>query len=549
MANKYVIHGATYNGDGTTSSEAVGSTVTITIASPGVVTWTGHTFVANDPVYFTTTGALPTGITANTKYYVRNPATNTFEISATSGGASINTSGTQSGTHTATGVGAWNSLLTSMGGSPGKGSIAAGDNIYVKCPAGTTTIDMTASITTTSGTRTAPINWFFDDGTIWSGANGTIKLRSNAAGSYQVIFSAFSNWYAKNFNFEVWGMYTGSGVTLIFYYGACAIHGVYFRQSTVASGRLAYHAQAQGTTTTFVNCKFEFAQVYAGYGLFLSSSYSKTNFIGCTFDMTSTPDIQVPICSGGQYGQQFTFVGGGVTGGTSNHYLVYGYTVAMAQLNVKIDGFYTGLLNLNLLSYVSTGSGSSVLSMSNIPNTIFGSTYSTNIGECYWRDGQNYPTLNAILPDAASTYWSYKVYPRYAAPGTPMEFPLKQKFYTSTAATKTLTIELLINNTYTNPKQNEYWMEVSYIQDSDGSSKTISSFEYTPVAGSTNLVSSTAGWSTTTYGAASYSKYKISVTTPTAIKQNTIILVRLLSTRAPTLTSDFFFVDPEVTLT
>lgn len=80
----------------------VSTTVTITIASPGVITWTGHNFVANSPIVFTTTGALPTGLTAGTTYYVVSPAANTFQVSSTPGGAAINTSGSQSGTHTAT---------------------------------------------------------------------------------------------------------------------------------------------------------------------------------------------------------------------------------------------------------------------------------------------------------------------------------------------------------------------------------------------------------------------------------------------------------------
>ena len=48
------------------------SVVTITIAAPGVVTWfTGtHGLVGGEIVTFTTTGALPTGITAGTSYYV-----------------------------------------------------------------------------------------------------------------------------------------------------------------------------------------------------------------------------------------------------------------------------------------------------------------------------------------------------------------------------------------------------------------------------------------------------------------------------------------------
>jgi microcystin-dependent protein len=55
-------------------------------------------------VYLTTTGALPTGLSANTQYFVAATsfATNTFTLTASYGGSAINTSGTQSGTHTLT---------------------------------------------------------------------------------------------------------------------------------------------------------------------------------------------------------------------------------------------------------------------------------------------------------------------------------------------------------------------------------------------------------------------------------------------------------------
>jgi hypothetical protein len=71
---------------------------TISIATPAVVTSTSHGLANGKRVIFQTTGALPTGITANTVYFVVNAAANTFQISATSGGAAIATSGTQSGT-------------------------------------------------------------------------------------------------------------------------------------------------------------------------------------------------------------------------------------------------------------------------------------------------------------------------------------------------------------------------------------------------------------------------------------------------------------------
>lgn len=86
----------------TSNIHGVSSTVTITIASPGVVTWTGHTFANGEPIVFSTTGALPTGLTAGTTYWIINQAANTFQVSATPGGAAINTSGSQSGTHTGT---------------------------------------------------------------------------------------------------------------------------------------------------------------------------------------------------------------------------------------------------------------------------------------------------------------------------------------------------------------------------------------------------------------------------------------------------------------
>ena len=68
---------------------------TVTSASPGVITWTAHGLTANTPIYLTGTTA-PTGLTKDVVYYVVGSAitTNTIEISATPGGAAINTSST-----------------------------------------------------------------------------------------------------------------------------------------------------------------------------------------------------------------------------------------------------------------------------------------------------------------------------------------------------------------------------------------------------------------------------------------------------------------------
>lgn len=82
------------------------ATVTISIASPAVVTLASHGFVPGQPFSFATSGALPTGITAATTYYViaAGLAAGSFEFSATPGGSAVNTSGTQSGTQTLSSV-------------------------------------------------------------------------------------------------------------------------------------------------------------------------------------------------------------------------------------------------------------------------------------------------------------------------------------------------------------------------------------------------------------------------------------------------------------
>lgn len=109
-----LINSTTVNGGVPASTTAMGisrssvspnvskGTATITIASPAVITFASHGLTANDIVQFTTTGTLPTGILANTSYYVlaAGLTTNTFEISSTAGGTPIVTTGSQSGTQT-----------------------------------------------------------------------------------------------------------------------------------------------------------------------------------------------------------------------------------------------------------------------------------------------------------------------------------------------------------------------------------------------------------------------------------------------------------------
>lgn len=78
------------------------SAVTITNASPCVVTWTKNHLPDNTPLTFTTTGALPTGLTVGSVYYKHYAITaDAFKLTDRLRGAPLNTSSAGSGTHTA----------------------------------------------------------------------------------------------------------------------------------------------------------------------------------------------------------------------------------------------------------------------------------------------------------------------------------------------------------------------------------------------------------------------------------------------------------------
>ena len=72
--------------------------ITISIATPGVITLpAGFSFPDGTSISFTSTGALPTGLTVGQVYFVVNSSGGTFNVSTTINGPAITTSGGQSG--------------------------------------------------------------------------------------------------------------------------------------------------------------------------------------------------------------------------------------------------------------------------------------------------------------------------------------------------------------------------------------------------------------------------------------------------------------------
>jgi hypothetical protein len=132
-ARNYIENGGIERGKAGFATYMDGQTFTVTIAAPGVFTvGSAHGMAVGDSMRLETTGSLPTGLATATTYYISSvPSSTTFQLSATLGGSSITTTGSQSGTHTlrtfkpsrgATGGTASHLTLASSASSPLKGA-------------------------------------------------------------------------------------------------------------------------------------------------------------------------------------------------------------------------------------------------------------------------------------------------------------------------------------------------------------------------------------------------------------------------------------------
>lgn len=159
----------------TITTDYAPKTFTVTIASPGVVSYTAHPFSNNDPVILETTGALPTGLTQHTVYYVVNKTADTFQLSATSGGAAINTSGSQSGTHAIVNV-------VSFVSAPSSGSVivvAYSNMTLSRVSAGTYQI--------TFNVAEPDVEYSVIPGTVQNDGQMTVAAQSKTVNGFQIV--------------------------------------------------------------------------------------------------------------------------------------------------------------------------------------------------------------------------------------------------------------------------------------------------------------------------------------------------------------------------
>jgi hypothetical protein len=179
--------------------------VTITSANPGVVSLTGHGLSTGACIELTTTGTLPTNLSANTNYYVIYVGVDSFRLATSAAnaiaGTAIDTSGgSPSGTHTLRycpfGIStSANFLLPNHAAVVGVGAGSQTINTRAKTAVlGLVEEDQMQQITGETF-RTGTNGGFIDVGTTMSGAfvQGTLcsnRAEANADEGYSIKFDS-----------------------------------------------------------------------------------------------------------------------------------------------------------------------------------------------------------------------------------------------------------------------------------------------------------------------------------------------------------------------
>lgn len=472
MANKYLIHGATYCGDGTASNEA---------ASAGA-------------------------------------------------------------------AGAWNDINVLEGATPAYGALVAGDVVYIrsKTSAGadiTRTLAAAVSLGSASATSTSPITWVLDNGTVWSGIDGILTYTNDSA--YMTTFRINNVFVAKTRHaWKVKNTATGSAAVLASVHGYA--DGVEF-DTSAKTGTSGAVRVLLGNGAVLENPSAKVGRIANvpsdNAGFFCPGEYTY-GFVGSIINPEIELKSTTPAGSifGGAYMTSgvMRIVGGRIYGvGATTGQAVFVSYASDSPFNMAFDS--VGLQIPRSMDMFNTSAPRMSAAEARVvaADSSLGGHYDQAWGYATSRTDNNPPYLAGELPDSAHTAWSYRVYPRLATVSRPMVLTYT-KLYTGTAAAKDISLEILVANTMAANKRN-LWATISYTDDTTGLPKSISTRDH--AAGS--LDDSTANWSATVWGMVSFLKKKLAVTTPTAVKQNTPIIVTLFGTLASTTANDIYFVDPD----
>lgn len=439
MADKYIIHGATYNGDGTTSSAAASN------GAPGA--WNTITyFEGTTPAY----GTLAAGDTV----YIRSKDA------------------------------AGNPLTFIPGGNTNLGSSAASAAapiVWIIDNSGTIWSGVTGSLVYNHHTPTVSrsMTVLANNTVIADVQDGFVFRVTNVSGtdSYLITLNGDTKnvWHDKTAQNDPTNNYTSSTKLGQNTTHTNLHHTTYKPGSSASMGRALMSLNTWHGIATLINPQIEILN-------------SRTGGQVC-FDVYGTYQQLLNVVGGRVYG----------AGATTGQALLVleGPTGVAFKHNVFIHGLnYPKEMNIfnpaaepvgyaNIIDITGCDEGA-------------GAHYETGWGYVTSRTDNNPPTLSTTLPDGALTPWAWRLYPRNTLPTVPAQLDLVAYSQAESAA-KTITLEFLAESNYT-PTYGNTWMEVSYT-DLSGVARTESTVvpNSTTVCASSTAAWSTTNWYISTF--------------------------------------------------
>jgi hypothetical protein len=471
-------------------------------------------------------------------------------------GSTYNGDGTTSAAASSDGgVGAWNNLTYMYGTTPAYGTLPIGTTVYVRSKDAANadiTVTLTANITIglAAATEAAPVKWIIDDGTTWPGYSGTVTFLSNNTSWYATI--AANNIVVSLVkealvfrNTKVDFGYPNLNIVNNGILKNALIDG-----SAKTSNTDGLSAQV-GPSSVTDSCHFKLGRLSANPNLqqfsFSVNSVQKPVLLNCGIELTSNvaPSVGGLFSSAGNFSGEGLMLGGRIYGpgamigeklgafGTNPYSQVWRF------IGVQIPASPMMVINAVTPTYEF-----SVEMMGTDGAGTLGGHIENYRGFATSRTDNNPPTRQAMLPDGSNTPWAWRIWPVRA---TVMR-QWQQVFvstYSGAAATVTATMQMLVS-TVAAPDKSTCWIEATYIDNASGVPMMVSSQLNTATALD---VSSVTDWSTLVWGAITFNKNQLRVTTPTTVKPNSIITVNLRMGCGSSNANAVYFVDPDVALT
>lgn len=461
-------------------------------------------------------------------------------------GATFNGDGTSSAEATSDGgVGAWNNINIAHGTAPAYGSLAAGDVVTIrsKDAAGNDiTVTYTANLVlgNAAGTNSDNIIWILDDGQVWPGVDGDLTFQTS--GNY--TFNAQPNNQYVSRRRLAWKIIsTYAGFIALFGYVSGNFDGLLIDVSASDGGEPGY---IQANSGIWRRCLVRYRRP-CRYGIIGGmSSGAFCRFIDTDFEQTSSTGSYRGIFYFNNAGAHVFVTGGrffGSGAGSSAAVLRQGASSGQRGQAARMIGFRVPPAVPVFSNMVDTSAPDYVTVDMSAADDLYGAFITRRWGHANSRLDGNFPYLNASLPDPAATGWSWQFLPISAIPYTPAIFEVAAQMYAGADSALTVTLHIQPTDTYA-ARLNTYntWVEVSYIDAATGLPATCTSrIEPTDTPAS---LTAGATWSADYYGAITLTPKRLQVTTPTAVKQGTVMTVSIGTTEATVGASEMCFVCP-----